>query len=78
MADLSPAARAVFDAWIAPARFSPPKEPGPAQQALAAALRAVVEHLGESHAGFDLADRYGLFVEADDILAIADELEGAQ
>lgn len=44
---------------------------------LAAALRAVVEHLGETHAGFDLADMYGRFIEADDLLAIAAELEDA-
>ena len=71
MADLSPAAQAVLDAVCA--NTEPDCD---TQHLIAAALRAVVEHLSETHAGFDLADRYGCFVEADDILAIAAELEG--
>jgi hypothetical protein len=76
MADLSPAAQAVLDAFgTYPLRASHVGED--LIPALGAALRAVVEHLSETHAGFDLADRYGCFVEADDILAIVEELEAA-
>lgn len=74
MTDLSPAAQAVLDAhdnapWVNFAAGD--------RLSVAAALRALVEHLSQTHAGFDLADRYGCFLEADDILAIAEELEAA-
>lgn len=73
MASLSPTAQAVLDAVEDDCIH-----PDDKHRIAAAALRAVVEHLSETHAGFDLADRYGRFIEADDLLAIAAELEGAQ
>jgi hypothetical protein len=77
LTDLSPAARAVLKAaCIHHGLFN--EEIIQRRRMIAAALRAVVEHLGEAHAGFDLADRYARFVEADDILAIAAELEGME
>ena len=75
MTDLSPAAQAVFYAFNSKFDWIEDGVPGPQFNAIAAALRAVVEHLSETHAGFDFADKYGRFVEADDILAIAAELE---
>lgn len=68
---LSPQAQAVLDAVEDDCIH-----PSDKHRLVAAALRAVVEHLAESHAGFDLADQYGQFVEAGDILAIAAELDG--
>ena len=75
MTDISPAARAVLKAaCIHHGLFN--EEIIQRRRMIAAALRALVEHLSQAHAGFDLADRYGCFLEADDILAIATELEG--
>ena len=66
MSELSPAARAVFDAYIShwtadPYEISP--------EALAAALRAVAEHC-------KCDDGEGYWIYRPNILAIADELEG--
>ena len=66
MSELSPAARAVFYAYIShwtadPYEISP--------EALAAALRAVAEHC-------KCDDGEGYWIYRPNILAIADELEG--
>ena len=41
MAELSPAAQAVFDAWVAPARLSPKRVGKGAKQSLCQAFRAL-------------------------------------
>ena len=72
MTELSPAARAVLDAhishWTAdPYEISP--------EALAAALRAAVEHLGYELELDDLSGTVLSVVSISSLLAIADELE---
>jgi hypothetical protein len=67
MSELSPAARAVFDAYIShwtadPYEISP--------EALAAALRALAEHC-------KCDDGDGYWIYRPNILAIADELEAS-
>ena len=44
MSELSPAAQAMFDTWIYPARFPFNPKGTHAQRALAAALRALADH----------------------------------
>ena len=70
MTKLSPAAQAVFDAYLnAPCGK-------PRQSWVAAALRTAAEQLGESRApGVEFEDLYPRIIEVDDLLAIADELE---
>ena len=65
MTDLSPAAQAVYDAVLEIC-------PAPADEIAAAALRAAVAHTQQHH-GHDVWE-----CDADELLAIAAELEGAQ
>lgn len=72
---LSPAAQAVFDAWIYPARFPVDKAGKGAKTALAQALRAVADQVVPQGGPF-------LMTASEDrvrhqLLAIAAELEGA-
>lgn len=68
MGTLSPAAQAVLDAY---------RSTHLSINNLAAALRAVAEHLGESRApGAEFEDLYGRIVEVSDLLALAYELDG--
>jgi len=65
MADLSPEAQAVFDAFCAEAR----PEPHHQRDAIAAALRAAAGELAYGHGSGDP------IINEHDLLAIADELE---
>lgn len=77
MSELSPAAQAVLDAWenkLLPDVTCLTHDPE--REALAAALRAVADQLGESRApGAEFEHLYPPIIEVDDLLAIADELE---
>ncbi len=77
MSELSPAAQAVLDAWEE--KLSPDVTcltHDPEREALAAALRAAADQLGESPApGAEFEDLYPRIIEVDELLAIADELE---
>jgi hypothetical protein len=76
MTELSPAAEAVLDAFGNSLITEQYTTSGRIEIAIAAALRAAAEHLGESRApGAEFEDLYGRIVEVDDLLAIADELE---
>ena len=69
MTELSPAAQAVLDAYIAGLASK-------RRNAIAAALRVAADQLGESRApGVEFEHLYGRIVEVDDLLSIADELE---
>lgn len=65
MADLSPAAQAVLDAYLNAPCGKPP------ETWIAAALRAVAEHLGEELEFYDAG-----VIDVEDLLTIAAELEG--
>ena len=66
---LSPAARAILVAYLDADIDDEPS--------VAAVLRAVAEQLGYSRApGVEFEELYGLIVDVDDLLAIANELEG--
>jgi len=69
MSELSPAAQAVF--WEFNSKFDWIKDsvPGPQYKAIAAALRAAVAHTQQHH-NHDVWK-----CDADELLAIADELE---
>ena len=69
MTDFSPAAQAVLDAY---GDFEPANT-----DAMAAALRAVVQQLGYSNVPEDFAHLMPLVIDSDDLLAIADELDAA-
>lgn len=79
MAELSPAAQAVLDAFDA--KQDEMNEVtwltrNPDRDCIAAALRAAADQLGESRApGAEFEDLYPRIIEVDDLLAIADELE---
>jgi len=74
MTDLSPAAQQVF--WEFNRAASGKPDDWHYLPSIAAALRAVVEQLGESRApGLEPEELYGRIVDVDDLLAIADELE---
>jgi hypothetical protein len=70
MTDLSPAAQAVLDAAFAV------EDEWDTIPMIAAALRAVVEQLGYSNVPEEFAHLRPLVIDSDDLLAIADELEG--
>jgi hypothetical protein len=71
MSELSPAAQAVFDAFCCEAR----SEPHHQREAIAAALRAVVHHLAYETQLDDPMMTTIHVVDADDLDAIAAELE---
>jgi len=72
MAKLSPTAQAVLDGF----RAVPDLRDCPS---IAGALRAAVDHLGESPApGAEFEHLYPRIIEVDDLLAIADELEASE
>jgi len=76
MTELSPAARAVFESFNSKFDWLDDGVPGPQFSAIAAALRAVAEQLGECRApGAEFEDLYPRIIKVDDLLAIADELE---
>ena len=68
MTNLSPAAQAVMDAFW--------KNEHAPERNVAAALRAVVEQLGYSNVPEEFAHLRPLVIDSDELLAIADELEG--
>jgi len=70
MADLSPAARSVFESFNSKFDWVEDGVPGPQFKAIAAALRSAVAHT-QQHRGNDVWT-----CDADELLAIADELEG--
>jgi hypothetical protein len=72
MTNLSPAAQAVWEAFNR-------DDPGvfvDYGNCLAAALRAVIEQLGYSNVPEEFAHLRPFVIDTDDLLAIADELEG--
>jgi hypothetical protein len=69
MTDLSPAAQTVLDAY---GDFEPANT-----DAMAAALRAVVQQLGYSNVPEEFAHLQPLVIDTDDLLAIAHELDAA-
>jgi hypothetical protein len=72
MTDLSPAAQAVFWAFNSEFDWIEDGVPGPQFKAIAAALRAAADQLAYE----DAEGRKFIYVP--ELLAIADELEGAQ
>ena len=68
MTDLSPAAKAVLDAY----QLAPIED----ELTVAAVLRTVVEQLGYSNVPEEFAHLVPLVIDSDDLLAIAAELEG--
>ena len=76
MSELSPAARSVFESFNSKFDWIEDGVPGPQFKAIAAALRAVADQLGESPApGAEFDDLYPHIIEVPDLLVIADELE---
>jgi len=76
MPELSSAARSVFESFNSKFDWIEDGVPGPQFSAIAAALRAAANQLGESRApGVEFEDLYPRIIEVDDLLAIADELE---
>jgi hypothetical protein len=74
MTDLSPAAQQVF--WEFNRVASGKPDDWHYLPAIAAALRAAVDQLGYSNVPEEFADLRPFVVDADDLLAIAAELEG--
>ena len=76
MTELSPAARLVFESFNSKFEWVEDGVPGTQFKAIAAALRAAADQLGESPApGAEFEDLYPRIIEVPDLLAIADELE---
>ena len=76
MKELSPAARSVFESFNSKFEWVEDGVPGPQFRAIAAALRAAADQLGESRApGVEFEDLYPRIIEVDELLAIAEELE---
>ena len=71
---LSPAAQAVFHAFNSKFDWLEDGVPGPQFNSIAAALRAAVAHTQQHH-GHDVYSREVWECDADELLAIADELE---
>ena len=71
---LSLAARSVFESFNSKFDWVEDGVPGPQFKAIAAALRAAVAHTQQHH-GHDVYSREVWECDADELLAIADELE---
>ena len=76
MTELSPAAQAVLDAYFTHADLL--NREVTHEEMLAAALRALAFNVYSDEIVTCGGSSYALVIEQDDILAIADELEGAQ
>ena len=74
---LSPAARAVFEAFNSKFDWIEDGVPGPQFSSIAAALRAAALHVHNEEYETCGGSSYALMIEVDDLLAIAAELEGA-
>ncbi len=72
MTNLSPAAQAVLDAFWDGIRY----QDDITDKNISAALRAAVDQLGYSNVPEEFAHLRPFVVDADDLLAIATELEG--
>lgn len=72
---LSPAARAVFQAFNSKFDWVDDGVPGPQFNAIAAALRAAANHLRSEEFETCGGASYALMIEVDDLISLAEELE---
>ena len=78
MTSLSPQAQAVRDAASSAYWSAEQETPNDAHVIAAAALRAAADQLGYSNVPEEFAHLRPLVIDSDELLAIADELEGVQ